>query len=125
MVIVPFGLCNAPSHFQEYINSALHDYVDDIVVYTKDEDTKLHWDCVRRVLQRLQDAQLYCNLEKCRFLQRQIDFVGYIINKDGMGYTWTKPGCMQCVLDFQADTNKKPQKRSRISRILQLLIADL
>ena len=44
-MVMPFGLCNAPSIFQSMINRILHDlldegvvvYLDDILIYNEDE----------------------------------------------------------------------------------------
>jgi hypothetical protein len=59
-MVTPFGLANAPSTFQRYINWALRDYldnfcsayVDDILIYT-DGSLDEHREHVRKVLQRM------------------------------------------------------------------------
>src|SRR5205085_11575967 len=46
-MVMPFGLCNAPSTFQSMINDVFHDllaegvvvYLDDILIYNEDEKT--------------------------------------------------------------------------------------
>ena len=72
-VVMPFGLCNAPSTFQRIMNTLFHDaldryvlcYLDDILVYSKTlEEHNSH---VRDVLGRLQQYQFYCKLSKCEF----------------------------------------------------------
>ncbi len=43
MLVTPFGLCNAPATFQNYINHVLHDalddyctaYLDDVLVFSR------------------------------------------------------------------------------------------
>jgi len=54
--VMPFGLCNAPSTFQHYINDALHEYLDvfctayldDVLIYSESiEEHQIH---VNRVL---------------------------------------------------------------------------
>jgi hypothetical protein len=63
--VTPFGLANAPSMFQRYINWTLRDflddfvtaYIDNILVFT-DGTLKEHRQQVHAVLQRLRDAGL-------------------------------------------------------------------
>ena len=58
-VVLPFGLCNAPSTFQRLMNGILHDmvdnfvtvYLDDILIYSNSEDE--HEQHLRAVLERL------------------------------------------------------------------------
>jgi hypothetical protein len=61
-LVVPFGLCNAPASFQNYINHALFDildkfctaYLDDVLIYSLTR--KEHRAHVREVTQRLREA---------------------------------------------------------------------
>jgi hypothetical protein len=72
--VTPFGLANASSTFQKYINWTLRDYldefcsayVDDVLVYSEGsfEEYREH---VRKVLRRLQDAGLQLDIDKCEF----------------------------------------------------------
>jgi hypothetical protein len=55
-VVMPFGLCNAPSTFQnlvlrDYIDEFCVIYIDDILIYSKDE--KEHLDHLRKIYHRL------------------------------------------------------------------------
>ena len=70
---MPFGLCNGPASFQNYINDTLHEYLDDfytmylddIMIYSDNEaENKIH---VKRVLQKLEEAGLQVNIIKCAF----------------------------------------------------------
>ena len=64
-MVTPFGLANAPSTFQKYINWALRDYldefcsayVDDILIYSSGS-RKEHREHVRKVLLRMREAGL-------------------------------------------------------------------
>jgi hypothetical protein len=55
---MPFGLTNALVSFQAYINKALSGhldyicvvYLDDILIYTYEDDIALYWRAVRAVL---------------------------------------------------------------------------
>ena len=58
--VIPFGLCNAPSTFQAFINEVLREYLDvfcsayldDILIYSDDEDNYVYY--VSMVLEKLQ-----------------------------------------------------------------------
>ncbi|XP_044720089.1 reverse transcriptase (RNA-dependent DNA polymerase) domain-containing protein [Hirsutella rhossiliensis] len=73
-LVTPFGLTGAPATFQRYINSHLHDlldefcsaYMDDVIIYS-DGDYLDHMTKVRTVMERLRNAGLKLDLEKCAF----------------------------------------------------------
>jgi transposase InsO family protein len=89
-LVVPFGLTNAPAAFQAYINKALVGlldvvcivYLDDILIFSKDEEE--HEKHVRLVLERLRQAQLFVNLDKSRFHERQCEYLGYLVTPEGI-----------------------------------------
>ncbi|KAB2098762.1 hypothetical protein AG0111_0g12972 [Alternaria gaisen] len=71
----PFGLANAPSTFQRYVNWVLRDFLDefasaypfdDIIIFT-DGLLSQHHSHVRAVLDRLKAAGLQLELKKCEF----------------------------------------------------------
>ncbi|GFT92200.1 retrovirus-related Pol polyprotein from transposon 297 [Trichonephila clavipes] len=83
---VPFGLSNSPSVFQRFIYTAFRKlirdnilivYMDDLLIPSQDEAEGLNK--LRLVLQTAADFGLELNLKKCNFLQRKIEFLGYII----------------------------------------------
>src|ERR1700738_4063680 len=88
--VMPFGLCNALSTFQYYINDIFHDYMNDFIVGYLDDllifsvTLKEHKVHVHKVLQRLEKHQLYLKLSKCEFHKTQITFLGYIIFAEGI-----------------------------------------
>jgi hypothetical protein len=49
-------------------------FIDDILVYSKNEDE--HTEHLHIVLQRLRDHRLYAKLSKCDFWLKQINFFG-------------------------------------------------
>lgn len=88
--VLPFGLSNAPATFQAYINKALAEkldvfcivYLDDILIYSENADD--HADNVKWVLQRLREANLFVNLQKCKFDTSEVRFLGYIVSANGV-----------------------------------------
>lgn len=87
---MPYGLVNAPSVFQAFINEVLREfigkfvivYIDVILVYSSDVNN--HVIHVRQILSRLLENQLYVKLEKCEFHQTEIQFLGYIVSSRGV-----------------------------------------
>jgi hypothetical protein len=85
-MVTPFGLANAPSTFQKYINWALRDfldefcsaYVDDVLIYT-DGTLEEHREHVRKVLGKLDSAGLQLDIEKCEFEVTRTKYLGFII----------------------------------------------
>jgi hypothetical protein len=68
-----FGLTNALAYFMnlmnkvfmEYLDQFLVVFIDDILVYSQNEEA--HEDHLRLVLQKLRDNQLYAKFSKCDF----------------------------------------------------------
>ena len=89
-LVVPFGLTNAPATFQAYINHALHGLVDDIcIVYLNDilifsRSAEEHAEHLELIIEHLCCAELYTNPKKCSFFKPEIEFLGFIIDKDGI-----------------------------------------
>ncbi len=83
-LVMPYGLANAPSVFQEFMNEVfwefLHSfvivYIDDIFIYSRNLVDHRHH--VRQVL------HLYLKLEKCEFHHSTVQFLGYIIGQEGI-----------------------------------------
>jgi hypothetical protein len=70
---MPFGLTNALAVFQHLMNDIFQDYMDefvvvyldDILIFSKDQET--HDKHVRLVLAMLREHGLYAKMEKCEF----------------------------------------------------------
>ena len=87
---MPFRLTNAPATFQRLMNYVLYDYLNDFVVVYLDDilvcsDTfKEHLVHLRKVFDKLREANLVIKLKKCKFGQRKIKFLGHTIRTDGL-----------------------------------------
>jgi len=85
-LVTPFGLANAPSTFQRYINWALREflddfasaYLDDVLIFTEGSVQK-HHKHVRQVIERLQEAGLNLELSKCEFDVQRTKYLGFIL----------------------------------------------
>ena len=89
-VVMPFGLTNARTAFMKMMNGVFREFleefviifIDDILVYSKDEGT--HQNHIRAVLERLRGHKLFTKLSKCSFWQRRVRFLGHIVSDKGV-----------------------------------------
>jgi hypothetical protein len=102
-----FGLTNAPAYFMYLMNSVFMPeldkfvvvFIDDILVYSKNEDE--HTEHLHIVLQRLRDHRLYAKLSKCDFWLKEINFLGHTISQEGV---LVDPEKVQEVMDWKPPT---------------------
>ncbi|GBG84145.1 hypothetical protein CBR_g38119 [Chara braunii] len=89
-VVMPFGLCNAPSTFQHAMNRIFHDYLDkfvivyldDILIFSKTfEEHVAHLD---KVLSLLPQHKFKINGEKCEFGRTRVLYLGHEISTKGL-----------------------------------------
>lgn len=83
-VTMPFGLRNAPSVYQRCINNALKHleqkplvYMDDVLCHSVDIEEGLRR--LEEVLEALSQAGFSLKLQKCKFLKRKVNYLGYEI----------------------------------------------
>ena len=87
---MPFGLKNAPNYFQKVMTDVLSDligvacevFIDDIIVYGVDHDSFLI--SLEKVFDRLRARQLRLKESKCQFGLSQVEYVGHVVNGDGV-----------------------------------------
>lgn len=107
-----FGLCNASQTFQRFMHKIFGDldfvivFVDDICIASVNEEQ--HRDHIRIVLERLHKNGLVINPAKCRFAQREVEFLGYLVNKDGLR---PLPERVQALQDFKLPSTVKELRR--------------
>ena len=86
----PFGLMQAPAYYQRLINKVLVrlnfalDNLDNILIHSPDVPTHLIY--MRQLFQRLREADLKLNREKCRsnFFKSHIQYLGHLISGEGI-----------------------------------------
>ena len=87
---MPFGLTNASIAFMDLMNRVFQPYldqfvvvfIDDILVYSRDEQE--HEQHLKIVLQTLRENKLYAKLSKCDFWLKEVSFIGHIVFAEGI-----------------------------------------
>jgi len=100
-LMMPFGLSNALSAFQCFMNNIFSDvldvfvviYLDDILIYSDNMDN--HKKHVKEVLKRLRENRLYASPTKCVFHQDRIEFLGFVLGVDGLRIDESKTQTIQ------------------------------
>ena len=88
--VMPFGLCNAPATFQRLMDMVLKGllwdsclvYIDDIIIFGKTFEH--HLENLAKVFERIEQAGLKLQPQKCHLLQPQVQFLGHIVSTKGV-----------------------------------------
>ena len=107
--MVPFGLTNAPATFVCLMNSVFGSYLDkfvlvfldDILIYFKNEEE--HEEHLRMTLKLLREHKLYAKLRKCGFYKDRIRYLGHIISEEGIS---VDPKKIEAIMNWTTPRNK-------------------
>ncbi|GJX78775.1 putative nucleotidyltransferase, ribonuclease H [Tanacetum coccineum] len=107
-VVMPFGLTNALAIFMVLMNCVCRPmldksvimFIDDILVYSKSkEEHEIH---LREILETLRKEKLYAKFSKCEFWLQEVQFLGHVINSEGLK---VDPAKIEAVRYWQAPKN--------------------
>ena len=109
-LVMPFGLCNAPSTFQRCIELVLRGlqwnillvYLDDIIVMATYFDE--HLERLEEVFKRLLAAGLKMKPSKCELFKTEVLFLGHTVSQEGIK---PNPKTIEAVLSWKIPENVK------------------
>ena len=116
-LFMPFRLFNAPTTFQSLMNDISRNYLrkfilvffDDILVYNKDMTEHLHH--LRVAFELLCANKLIVKKSKCVFGNNQMEYLGYVIIKEGVSID---PHKVEVMLNWPILTNIKHQTSNNL-----------
>ncbi|GFX77142.1 retrovirus-related Pol polyprotein from transposon 17.6 [Trichonephila clavipes] len=105
---MPFGLCNAPATFERLMETVLGGlsckaclvYLNDIIIVERSLEE--HLKNIRRVLQKLKEANLKFSPSKCHLFRLEVTYLGHIISAEGVR---TDPDKISAVKDWNCPTD--------------------
>uniref|UniRef100_A0A0N5BIJ3 Reverse transcriptase domain-containing protein n=1 Tax=Strongyloides papillosus TaxID=174720 RepID=A0A0N5BIJ3_STREA len=86
--VMPMGLTGSPDKFQDIMDKVLSNipdcyiYLDDILTCSQDEESHIH--NINNILSRIAEYNMKITLNKCQFGQKNAQYLGYIIDFDGI-----------------------------------------
>ena len=108
--VLSFDLINELNSFQQYINDALWEflndfcqaYLDDILIYNRIK--KEHIRHIRLMLNKLREVDLQMNIKKCEFDVEEIVFLNVIISESDLRMNSKK---MKIIINWIISINLK------------------
>jgi len=109
-LVMPFGLTNAPAAFQRWINRTLQSYIDiccivyldDVLIYS--DSLEQHQKDVAAIIRAIRKQGMKLKPSKCEFHQRETEYLGFIINNEGVKVDPIKTAS---IWDWKPPTSKK------------------
>jgi hypothetical protein len=120
---MPFGLANAPRVFQTLMNDMFREflvdfvmvYLDNIIIYRKSEEENLQH--METVLHKRKNHDLFGMLSKCHFNETEVEFLGHVVNAEGIKMQKSKVEAL-----FKSDHDQRMSETCSLSWDLQISI---
>lgn len=135
--VMPFGLSNAPAIFQELMSIVLQEcyefataYLDDILIFSS--TLQEHITHLEFIFSKLREHGLKLKLKKCSFLQTETNYLGFVIDTNGVKpdpkkvesiRTLPAPTCVREVRSFIGMCSYYRRFIPNFSRIAESIIA--
>ena len=116
--VMPFGLMNAPAVFQRLMQQVISSlnsdaepefvsvYIDDILIFSRTLEDHLHH--LQRVIERVVEVGLKLKPTKCRFAQKEVEYLGHIVSCEGLK---PNPRLVVAVQEFPVPRTPKATRR--------------
>ncbi|GKB20411.1 putative reverse transcriptase domain-containing protein [Tanacetum coccineum] len=115
--VMSFGLTNALAVFMDLMNRVCKLYldrfvivfIDDILIYSKSR--KEHEGHLKLILKLLKEEELYAKFSKCEFWLSKVQFLGHVIDSEGI---YVDPAKIESIKDWAS-----PKKPTEIRQFLE------
>ena len=87
---MPFGLKGAPLKFQHFVTEIFRELIEfgDVAIYLDDflivtATIEHHFAIFKEIFHLLVKYKLQLRIDKCRFLQTKLEYLGYTVSEEG------------------------------------------